>query len=224
MQGARRCWPRIGPHGIILLLLATPGGNAWAAEALNSEVTHSEGRFEVRSEIRIWLPPSKVLAILTRYENLPALNKGLKSVRVLTRSAEHTRMAALAKVCILRICLTFDWVQDVYTLTSGEIIAVIDPVESDFRAGVARWRFLDDASGTLLSFDAVLIPDFWFPPIVGPWLIKRKLHDAALRTAQAIETIAEKQAATSQGPATAFESLAASSWPSNGQGTSITNP
>jgi hypothetical protein len=175
----------------ILTLLVIASSNAWSAEALNSEVEYDEGRFAVRSDVRIWLPPTQVRTLLTRYENLPALNKGLTSVRVLAQDANHVRMAAQAKVCFLWMCRTFDWVQDVYTLDSGEIIAVIDPAESDFRAGVARWRFLVDPNGTLLSFDAVLLPDFWFPPIVGPWLIKRKLHDAALRTAQAIEAIAE---------------------------------
>ena len=82
-------------------------------------------------------------------------------------------------------------VQEAETLASGDIMTVIDPSMSDFREGRVRYRLLpEDEDSTRLVTDALVVPDFWFPPLIGPALIKRKLRDEALDTALGVERIA----------------------------------
>ncbi|MDQ2694300.1 MAG: SRPBCC family protein [Pseudomonadota bacterium] len=170
-----------------LLLLAAA---AHAAEVVVATVGYRDGRFLMHSVSRVQAPEPRVRAILTDFGNLPAVNGGLKSVTVTERLGDGgTRMQVASRVCILAFCLTFDWPQTVRTQADGDIVAVIGP-GGDFREGRARWRLIAEDGGTRMIFDADLVPAFWFPPLIGPWLIKRKLQDEALETARGVERAA----------------------------------
>lgn len=168
-----------------------------AAEPVVSAVERAGERFVLHSQVLIGLPPEQVRTILTRYENLPRINAGIKRVRILERNGrDRVRMQVLAGVCILMFCREYKWVQDVDTLPNGDVVAIMDPAESDFREGRARWQFLAENGCTRLVSDAVLVPDFWYPPLLGPWLIERNLTREALETALGVERMAAAQALT----------------------------
>ena len=38
--------------------------------------------------------------------------------------------------------------------------------------------------------EADIIPEFWFPPVIGPLLIMNKLRNEALETAKGVERVA----------------------------------
>ena len=162
--------------------------SALAGEVLSAKVEHDAGRFTIYSDIRIQAPADRVRTILTRYENLPRVNGGIKSVKILQRRADGSaRMRVLARICILFICREYHWVQEATTLPSGDILTVIDPEESTFREGWVRYQILPDGDNTRLVTNADLVPDIWFPPVIGPWLIKHKLQSETLETAEGVE-------------------------------------
>lgn len=195
--------------GLVLVLLWAVGDVAQGAEQIESSVEHEIGRFVLHSEVLVGLPPAEVRAILTRYENLPRVNGGIRKVRILERDESgEVRMQVFAGVCILMFCLNYQWVQDVKTLPDSDVLAVIDAEVSDFREGRARWRFLPQDGCTRLVFDADVRPDFWFPPLLGPWLIKRKLAEEALQTAQGVERIAAEERGLKPTPASACTATA----------------
>lgn len=178
---------------LIFLLLGSILSLSTLQGAAVIEVTsqYQDGRFTAHSEVLVRLPPSRVRTILTDFENLARINKSLKRVHILEHGGnESVRMRTVTRICILFICRNFSWIQEVRTLPSGDIIAVIE--KGDFSEGRVRWRLLPEDGHTRLLFDADLVPDFWFPPIIGPWLIKRKLQKEALETAQGIERAAAR--------------------------------
>ena len=73
----------------------------------------------------------------------------------------------------------------------GLIEALTVPALSDFRRGIYRWRLQSENGATRMQFTALLEPDFWVPPVIGPWLIKRKLLDEVRVTTAAIESRAD---------------------------------
>ena len=166
-------------------------GTGNPAELIRSSVESDSGRFVMHSEVLVALPPAQVLGILTQFENLPSVNGGIRGVNILHRDASgQVRMQVFTGVCILMFCKEYQWVQEVNILPGGEVMAVIDPVVSDFREGWARWRFLPQGTCTRLVFEADLRPDFWFPPVVGQWLLGHKLAAEALETGQGVERLA----------------------------------
>lgn len=160
------------------------------AEVVHTAVERRGEQLIMRSETLIQASVDRVRAVLTDFKNLPQVNPGLKEVNILKRAHNGTvRMRVISQVCILGICLELNWIQEVHTLPNGDIVADIVPDQGDFRKGTARWRLLPEGGSTRLLFQADLTPNFWFPPLIGPWLIKRKLSNEALETARGIEKL-----------------------------------
>jgi hypothetical protein len=181
--------------GEIAALLLSAAGVARASETQFAAVSYNDGRFIAHTEVLIARPIEEVRAVLTDYENLPAINRGIKTVSILRRGAAgEARMRVVAEACVLVFCRRYTWVQDASLAPSGDIVTVIDPALSDFREGRIRYRLVSQqAAHTRLIFDADLVPDFWLPPLIGPWIVKQKLLTEALETAQGVEQAAGQQ-------------------------------
>lgn len=174
----------------LLILIGLPLA-AESAEVLNSSVIQHQGRYLMHSETVVGAPISEVRALLTDYENLPRANRNIRRVEVLRRAMDGgVRMGVTSDFCILRLCLKFNWVQDIHTLPDGDIVMAIVPNRGDFQQGSGCWRLLADPRGTRLIFDVDLTPNFWIPPVFGSWLMKRKLAEEAFETAQGLERMA----------------------------------
>ena len=90
-------------------------------------------------------------------------------------------------ICILVFCKQVEQMQRVVQVDSRTVEAVMLPGQGDFRTGFARWRFGGDGTATELYFTEELEPDFWVPPLIGPWLIERKLVREVTETVRYIE-------------------------------------
>jgi hypothetical protein len=56
------------------------------------------------------------------------------------------------------------------------------------------WRFAEHEGGTVVTYELLMEPDFWVPPAIGPYLIKRKLKKDGGRALNRIEVIAQELA------------------------------
>ncbi len=170
--------------------------SAYAGEVMTSDVEHHNGRFTVHSSVIVYRPADDVRTILTDFKNLSHINTSIKNVDILAPSQNGTlRMRVKSEVCALFVCLNYRWVQEVTILPSGDIVTRFDPAMSDFREGWVRYRLLAEGDHTRLITDAVLVPNFWFPPLIGTMLIKGKLSSEALEAATGIETVAMRREA-----------------------------
>jgi hypothetical protein len=161
-----------------------------AGEVVATKIDHDDGRFRVHSDMLLNIPVSEVRLLLGDFRNLPSINNDIKNVEFFPDSLQgHQRMRIQSEVCALMVCLDYNWVQEVRVSTQNEIFTRFDPTLSDFRMGWVRYRFRREGSSTRLIMDAELEPDFWFPPVIGPMLIKSKLRDEALETALGIEKL-----------------------------------
>ena len=75
----------------------------------------------------------------------------------------------------------------------GFIRATADPNLSDVIYGVEEWRLEADTSGTVVHYSHEVEFDFWLPPLVGVWAIRRSLNSDAVRAAERIEAISNMQ-------------------------------
>ena len=170
------------------LLLLMPGG-ATAAEILASSVTHTEGRYELALRARIDAPRDAVYRAITDYSNLAAINPDIEVSELLaTTPAGVVTVRTVIHVCILVFCKRVEQLQRVTQPDASSIEAVIIPEGSDFRSGVARWLLASPTAATTeLQFTDTFEPDFWVPPLIGPWLLERKLVREVIETAGYIE-------------------------------------
>jgi hypothetical protein len=159
-----------------------------AGEILASSVIHKEGRYTMSVTVRIDAPIDRVYRSITDFDNLSAINPAIVESRLLAKPTANTRRVySVIRVCILLYCKRVEQVQDVTLLNGYLIEAVLVPRYSDFRSGFARWQLTDDGPSTELLFSNCFEPDFWVPPLIGPWLIERKLVREVTEMAMYIE-------------------------------------
>jgi hypothetical protein len=174
--------------GLLALLLCIPAGAA-AGDILEARVTHSDGRYHLLIRARIDAPSDTVYRAITDYSNLAAINPDIEVSELLeTTSSGISTVHTVIHVCILVFCKQVEQLQQVTYPDSDTIEAVIVPAGSDFRSGFARWQLSSPTAATTeLQFVETFEPDFWVPPVIGPWLIQRKLVREVAETTAYIE-------------------------------------
>lgn len=92
--------------------------------------------------------------------------------------------------CVLMFCKSFVRMGHLLLQPKREIIAVTDPERSDFKKARERWQLQPERHGTLLIYEFDMVPDFWVPPVVGPYYMKRALKSGGARAINRIEALA----------------------------------
>lgn len=165
---------------------------ATAATVQSLSVHHHGHRYAVDLHMRLDAPMSAVYSVLTDYSQLQRVNPAIKYTHILPTSAgTPTEVKTRVHLCVAFYCRDLVQVQKMYATPPNRLRAVIVPFLSDFKAGSAYWHLSRDSGNTQLHFHASMTPDFWVPPVIGPWLIQRVLRAQAVRTGQGIEKAAK---------------------------------
>jgi len=120
-----------------------------------------------------------IIRIITDYENLPLINPYLIESKLLNNPEdERTTVSMLTETCVLFLCYNVRHIQTFYFIENGILFSRIIPEESDFQAGWMRWeiRAMDSNKiypATKIILDIEMVPDFFVPPVIGPYQIKR---------------------------------------------------
>ncbi len=178
--------------GTILLFTA---GLGKAGTVLKAEVLHTEGRYTVEFEVRINAEDRIARRFLTDFGNYSRLSDAITESTVLGIGADGTRrVRIMLHACVMFVCKTVKKVADITILRDGEIDSVTDPAESDFRSAHERWQILPAGRSTLLRYEAELVPSFYIPPLIGPWLVKHEIREELIATSRRIEELADHEA------------------------------
>jgi hypothetical protein len=162
-----------------------------ACEIPAAEVSYKKGSYEVAVEMLQQAPPAAVTAVLLDHENLHRISESFtESVVLSTDDNGRSRRRLHIKTCIALFCFDMDMVEDVEINSEGTILTTIIPELSGFDSGHARWQIAANDSGSRLHFSSKRDPSFWIPPIVGPWILKRKVISETTASCHMIETIA----------------------------------
>lgn len=155
------------------------------------QVTHVGKRYQVVMHARMQTSAQRAYAVFTDFPRLPEINDAIIKAKPIAGGQDGAqRLHTQVRVCVLRFCWVLDQIQDMHVRPPQDVTADIVPEHSNLRFGRASWRIWDEDDHANLVFEAVLEPDFWVPPLIGPWVIERKLRQEAIDTAEGIERIA----------------------------------
>lgn len=175
-------------YGVALALWAF---SALAGKVYTAEVTHQSGSYFVEVDALISAPEAKIRSLLTDYNHLSRVNPAIEiSEILLERKMGDYMVRTVTEACVWFYCMRVQQVQNVIESQDGSITAIIIPEKSDFQHGYARVNIWSEPDGTRVLFRSEVRPDFWIPPLIGPWLIKRKLKSETLETVQNLERLA----------------------------------
>ena len=159
-----------------------------AGEVHKAMVDFEEGIYSIEVDAQVAVAEPKVRAWLTDYAHLDRVNPAILSSDILeTRGPGDLTVRTITNACVWIFCIRIHQVQTVVESDDGSVLAVVIPEQSDFKQGFAKLELAEKNNGTRVHITAEVEPDFWIPPIIGPWLIKRKLRTETLETVQNLE-------------------------------------
>jgi len=165
--------------------------SVFAGKVYKATASYQEGVYLVEVDALVSVPEPRVRELLTDYNHLGRVNPDIKISEILkTRKPGDYQVRTVTQACIWFFCKLIHQVQDVIEAADGSVMATIIPAQSDFRHGYARLDLWQEADGTRVQIRAEVEPDFWIPPLIGPWMIKRKLRGEAIETVQNLEQVA----------------------------------
>jgi hypothetical protein len=163
----------------------------YAAEMLHMEFWKQDNEYHLRSSSIIDAPPELIINTLLDYNHFYRLSSGIKETRYLDPDPDGTPVAfTLIESCVLFFCKQIKKTERILFASDSEIELEADPVRSDFKFMRSRWSTRIEAGQTILSYDMDMQPEFWIPPLIGTWAIKRKLYNSAMNMARRMEKMA----------------------------------
>lgn len=175
--------------GFVTMLLSYA---AHSAELREVSIDREVDRYTFESTTWFDASPSDLYKVLIDYDQFEKFTTAF--VETYNREPDeegrpryYTRMEG----CVLLFCKTFVRSGHLVLKPETEIVAVADPAKSNFKLSKERWELEEEGEGTLLRYHFEMIPDFWVPPVIGPFVIKRALRSGGTDAVDRIEAIAQ---------------------------------
>lgn len=174
---------------------------AHAAQVLGVQVTRSGTQFLIDMHLSVDAAPPEVFRALQDYATMARYNPDLRSVRVEpTTARDRVRLFTAIHTCVLIFCKTMHQEQIMTATAStdgGTLRAELLPYGGDFTGGYGLWIVRPCPTSravTCMDVRLELIPAFWVPPVIGPWVIRKKMDEEARRTSAGLERTARRSA------------------------------
>lgn len=171
-------------------------------EVLDSYVGTEGGHFLLHLEMRIEARQERVRALLTDYAHLDRISPRIVRSEVLYENPPQFRIRVTSDGCVAFFCRQLVQVQDVFELKNGYILVRVLPEMSDFKYSENLWHIRPHpAGGTLVTYSADLVPDFWVPPFIGTALFRNRLLEESRQVVEGLERLANLPAGDRRMPA-----------------------
>jgi len=183
---------RAAPGAVILGAL---GASALAAAATIDEldVDRHRGRYSLEAYARLDATPESIYAVLTDFDDnaYSRISRVYKESRYLEPTPDGTPLVyTRMEGCVLWHCLTLERTERLETQAPRWIKSTALPEGSNFKHATSEWVLEPHGDGTKMTYKIELEPDFFVPPVVGPWYLKRTLAQGGLRAVTRIERLA----------------------------------
>ncbi|NOX68700.1 MAG: SRPBCC family protein [Gammaproteobacteria bacterium] len=172
-----------------MLLFATA---AHSAELREVTVELQDDHYYLKSEA--WLDASKedIYRVLSDYDLYVQISSGFVESRNEEADSDgkprfYTRMQG----CVLLFCKSFERHGYLILEPHTDIVAIVDPEESDFDFSRESWELVSEGDGTVMIYNFEMDPGFWVPPVIGPYYIKRTLRRGGKDAIRRIEALAK---------------------------------
>lgn len=182
---------------IALVSLLLISGPCLAADLLSIDVEHDGGVYRMTSVTWFNAPRLGVFDVLTDYDQFDRISSVYKDSHFKPAAADGTpRVFTELKGCVLFFCQTMRRTERLENTGLQAIRAITEPDLSDFKSSTADWTLTDDNGGTRVVYAIEMEPSFWVPPLLGPYVMKRKLRKGGADAIDRIELLAQASKAT----------------------------
>lgn len=165
---------------------------ALAAELQNVSVERTDGVYHLRSEVLFEAEQQALFEVFADWD----LSTQFSSIVVESRNVAadddgRPRFYSRMLICVTFFCKSFERSGHVELQPPGSIRAFADPESSDFHISEESWLLSDAENATRVVYELKVKPKFWVPPVIGPFLIKRKLERDSGSALQRMDLLAQ---------------------------------
>ena len=185
---------RVAPAAVALGALGA-GALAAAATIDTFDVQKHKGIYSFEAYARLDARRESIYRVITDFDDnaYSRISRSYKESRYLEPAADgtpivYTRMEG----CAGRRCISFARTERLETDEPRWIKFTALPELSDFKHATSEFVLEPDGEGTKMTYKLELEPDFFVPPLIGPWYLKRTLSKGGLRALTRIEGLARE--------------------------------
>ena len=177
--------------------LSALGAGAIAAAATidGFDVTKQKGIYSFEAQARLAATRESIYAVITDFDDnaYSRISRSYKESRYLESAEDgtpivYTRMEG----CMKKRCISFARTERLETDAPRWIKTTALPEQSDFKHAMSEFVLEPDGDGTKMIYRTEIEPDFFVPPLIGPWFLKRTVSKGALRALDRIEGLARE--------------------------------
>lgn len=167
-------------------------GAAGAAELREIVVDREDGRYSLVSEVWFDTDVAALYAVFLDYDLAEQFSSFVVESRNLEADENGRRRFYIRNHgCVWFVCRSFERTGTVEHEPYNYIRSKADAEASDFHSSLESWEFAADGEGTVVVYRFDFEPKFWLPPLIGPYVLQRKLETDSLRALDRIEAIAQ---------------------------------
>lgn len=169
---------------------------AGAADLRQIEVTYEDGIYTVESEVWFDVGRAALYDVFSRWDLSAEFSSAIVEARdIIPEDGSGRGFYVRNRGCFLFFCKTVERYGSVTAVPPVELSASADPARSDFEISDEHWTFAAEDGGTVVRYTLRMKPGFWVPPLIGPYVVKRKLRDDGGEALDRIERMARERAA-----------------------------
>jgi len=177
----------------VLLTFGAPCSEA--AKIVEVQVEQDSGAYHIYFEILVEAPRDRVYEVLSDYESLDELSPGIVRSELLSGQAgDDAEIDLTLRPCVWKLCRKMRKVSKVSINAYGAIVYTTVPSASDFKRGREQVIIKETKTPgqTRITYNASLVPDFFVPPLIGSWLIKRHVRQNLEVSMERVEMLASQ--------------------------------
>ena len=162
-----------------------------AREVIDLSISDSNGVYHLALAMIVDAPFADVHYVITDYVHTYRIDPSIVESEILGKpDASVIRVKTLVNDCVLFFCRNILRVEDVREVGADDIYTVIVPQLSNVRSGTSHWQILPMGARTQINYDMTLDPGFFVPPLIGSYIVEKKLKEETLICLNNIEHIA----------------------------------
>jgi len=175
----------------IFILLALFCSSVGAAELRSVEVDRVDGRYKLTSQVWFDADIDAIFAVFLDYDLASQFSSFIAEARNLEPDANGQRRFYIRNQgCVWFFCSSFERTGHIEHKARVFIRSTAEPELSDFSFSQEEWRFQPEGRGTLVAYDFEFEPKFWIPPVIGPYMLQRKLERDSAGAIHRMEALA----------------------------------
>jgi carbon monoxide dehydrogenase subunit G len=156
-------------HALIFLFAAPAVADVQVSAERNDDLLHIKASFTLPAGVQ------ESWAVLVDYDHVPAYMPDVKSSRVLERKGNRLKVLQKGVARVGPFSFDVESVREVDLEPAKAIRTKL--LSGNMKKMDTVTELVAEGEGTRVKYEATAIPDFWLPPLIGPYFIRSGMRD-----------------------------------------------